>query len=210
MSSHADLNLYLIRHGQTEWAHLGKHTGLTDIPLTELGRDQATLLHPIFDETPFDLILSSPLQRALTTAQIAGAGDRIEICPDLVEWNYGSYEGLTTPQIRETNPHWTVWTHATPNGETAEQITTRADRILNRLRPLTGNIALFSHGHFLRALACRWLEKPIALGQHLLLDTSTLSILTRDRGTPAIKTWNGPLLTAACAVPWKLPGSKPR
>jgi probable phosphoglycerate mutase len=195
--------LYLIRHGETEWARDGRHTGRTDIPLTETGRMQAGYLLPIFEELTFSQILSSPLQRSLETAYLAGLGKRVETDPDLMEWDYGDYEGITTKQIRESVPGWTAWTHPCPNGETIEKISARADRVIARAESGQGNIALFSHGHFLRVLAARWLGLAPSGGRYFLLGTSTLSILGHERETRAIKTWNGPLITAACAVPWR-------
>jgi broad specificity phosphatase PhoE len=195
--------VYLIRHGETEWARNGRHTGRTDIPLTETGRTQAGFLLPIFDEVSFSLILSSPLQRALETARLAGLGNRVELVPDLMEWDYGDYEGITTGQIREKIPDWSIWTHPCPHGETINEVAARADRVISRVRDDEGNVALFSHGHLLRILAVRWLGFEPAYARHFQLGTSTLSILAFEGTTPVIKTWNGPLITAACAVPWR-------
>jgi len=122
-----------------------------------------------------------------------------------MEWDYGDYEGITTKQIREKVPGWTIWTHPCPNGETAQQVGDRADRVIARVRDAKANVALFSHGHFLRVLAARWLGLEAVGGRFFLLGTSTLSILGYEHETPAIKTWNGPLITAACAIPWKHP-----
>ena len=200
-----NLSVYLIRHGETEWARSGRHTGLTDIPLTDAGREQAGFLLPIFDDVKFTRILSSPLQRALETAKLAGLGSRVELDKELLEWAYGDYEGLTTRQIRDRVPDWTVWTHPCPNGETIDQISLRADRVVAKLRSIEGNVAIFSHGHFLRVLVCRWIGLSANHGSHYLLGTSTLSILGYESEVPVIKTWNGPLITAACAVPWRRP-----
>jgi broad specificity phosphatase PhoE len=197
--------IYLIRHGETQWAKSGRHTGGSDIPLTDAGREQAGFLLPIFDEVKFARIFSSPLKRALETANIAGLGSRLEVDNDLVEWKYGDYEGLTTNQIRERVPDWTIWTHPCPNGETIEQVSQRADRIVAKLRSVEGNVAVFSHGHFLRVLVSRWIGLPSNYGRCFLLGTSTLSILGYENEEPVIKTWNGPLITAACAIPWKRP-----
>ncbi|MBV8279205.1 MAG: histidine phosphatase family protein [Verrucomicrobia bacterium] len=199
------MSVYLIRHGETEWARSGRHTGLTDIPLTDAGREQAGFLLPIFDDVKFTRILSSPLQRALETAKLAGLGSRVELDKELLEWAYGDYEGLTTRQIRDRVPDWTVWTHPCPNGETIDQISLRADRVVAKLRSIEGNVAIFSHGHFLRVLVCRWIGLSANHGSHYLLGTSTLSILGYESEVPVIKTWNGPLITAACAVPWRRP-----
>ncbi|MBV8211791.1 MAG: histidine phosphatase family protein [Verrucomicrobia bacterium] len=199
------MSVYLIRHGETEWARSGRHTGLTDIPLTDAGREQAGFLLPIFDDVKFTRILSSPLQRALETAKLAGLGSRVELDKELLEWAYGDYEGLTTRQIRDRVPDWTVWTHPCPNGETIDQISLRAHRVVAKLRSIEGNVAIFSHGHFLRVLVCRWIGLSANHGSHYLLGTSTLSILGYESEVPVIKTWNGPLITAACAVPWRRP-----
>jgi probable phosphoglycerate mutase len=194
---------YLIRHGETEWAREGRHTGRTDIPLTEMGRDQAGFLQPIFEDVTFEAILSSPLQRALETAKLAGLGHRVELLDDLREFDYGDYEGITTAQIRQKVPGWTVWSHGCPNGECAADVRQRADRIVVRLHQATGHVAIFSHGHFLRVLVARWIDLPPESGRHFLLGTSTLSILGFEHEYTAVKTWNGPLITAACAVPWR-------
>jgi broad specificity phosphatase PhoE len=197
--------IYLIRHGDTEWAKNGRHTGLTDIPLTDAGREQAGFLLPIFEDVKFARIFSSPLQRALETAKLAGLSSRVEVDKELLEWDYGDYEGLTTKQIRDRVPGWSVWTHPCPKGETIDQISQRADRIVAKLRSIDGNVAIFSHGHFLRVLVCRWIDLSPDHGSRLLLGTSTLSILGYENEAPVIKTWNGPLITAACAIPWKRP-----
>jgi broad specificity phosphatase PhoE len=197
--------IYLIRHGETEWAKSGQHTGLTDIPLTDAGREQAGFLLPIFDDVKFGRILSSPLQRALETAKLAGLSSKLAVDKELLEWDYGDYEGLTTKQIRDRVPGWSVWTHPCPNGEMIDQISQRADRVVAKLRSIEGHVAIFSHGHFLRVLVCRWLGLSADHGSHFLLGTSTLSILGYDSELPVIKTWNGPLITAACAIPWKRP-----
>ncbi|HEX3444258.1 MAG TPA: histidine phosphatase family protein [Chthoniobacterales bacterium] len=205
MAEHPDHQIYLIRHGETEWARDGRHTGRTDIPLTETGRSQAEFLRPIFEEVEFESIISSPLRRSLETARLAGLKGRIEVNDELREWDYGDYEGMTTEQIREKVADWTVWTHPCPNGEKIEQVAARADRVLARCEQIKGNAALFSHGHFLRVLVSRWIGLPPENGRHFLLGTSTLSILAHEREVHTIKTWNGPLITAACAVPWSRP-----
>jgi len=206
MANHPEHEIYLIRHGETEWARDGRHTGRTDIPLTETGRQQAEFLRPIFEGIEFETILSSPLRRAFETAYLAGLKDRVELDDDLREWDYGDYEGITTKQIREKVPDWTVWTHPCPNGETIEQVAVRADRVLAGCEQINGNVALFSHGHFLRVLVSRWINLSPDNGRHFLLHTSTLSILAYEREVHAIRIWNGPLITAACAVPWSEAG----
>jgi probable phosphoglycerate mutase len=139
----------------------------------------------------------------LETARLAGLGKRVELIPDLMEWDYGDYEGITTSQIREKIPDWSIWTHPCPNGETINDVAIRADRVIAQVRDQEGNVALFSHGHLLRILAVRWLGFDSRYGKYFQLGTSTLSILTKEGPTPVIKTWNGPLITAACAVPWR-------
>jgi broad specificity phosphatase PhoE len=197
--------IYLIRHGETEWAKNGRHTGRSDIPLTDTGREQAGFLLPIFDDVKFARILSSPLQRALETAKLAGLSSSVELDEELLEWDYGDYEGLTTKQIRERVSDWSIWTHLCPNGETIDQVSERADRVVARLRSIAGNVAIFSHGHLLRILVSRWIGLSADHGSRFLLGTSTLSILGYENECPVIKTWNGPLITAACAIPWKRP-----
>lgn len=180
--------LWLVRHGETEWSRSGRHTSVTDLPLTEEGERVAGGLPQALSGTDFDLVLTSPRLRARRTADLAGFGDA-EMDGDLVEWAYGDYEGISTPEIRETVPGWTVWTHETPGGETAEQVTERLDRVVDRARALTRTL-VFGHGHALRALAARWLEQPVALGQYLYLDTATTCVLGTDRGTPVVVRWN--------------------
>ncbi|HEX4200107.1 MAG TPA: histidine phosphatase family protein, partial [Chthoniobacterales bacterium] len=183
--------IYLIRHGETEWAKNGRHTGRTDIALTDTGREHAGFLLPIFDEVKFTRILSSPLQRALETAKLAGLTSRVESDKELLEWDYGDYEGLTTQQIRDRVPGWSIWTHPCPNGETIDQISQRAGRVVATLRSSPGNVAIFSHGHFLRVLVSRWIGLSADHGSRFLLGTSTLSILGYENELPVIKTWNG-------------------
>src|SRR5258708_9050928 len=169
--------MILIRHGETEWAKNGRHTGRTDSRLTGAGGEQAGVLLRIFDEVKFARILSSPLKRALETANIAGLGPRLEVDNDLVEWDYGDYEGLTTKEIRELVPDWTVWTHPCPKGETIAQVSQRADRVVAKLRSIEGNVSVFSHGHFLRVLVSRWIGLPTNYASCFPLLTTPLSIL---------------------------------
>lgn len=182
--------VYLIRHGETEWSLSGQHTGITDIPLTENGRKVAKQLKPVLAKESFALVLTSPLQRARETCELAGLGERAEIDRDLMEWNYGEYEGLTSREIREKAPGWLLFNDGCPGGETPEQVGDRADRIIARARGDQGNVALFAHGHLLRVLAARWLGFPASAGRHFLLDTGTLNILSYYQGSPAIKGWN--------------------
>jgi broad specificity phosphatase PhoE len=182
--------VYLIRHGETEWSLSGQHTGITDIPLTENGRKVAKRLEPVLAKETFALVLTSPLQRARETCELAGLGERAQIDRDLMEWNYGEYEGLTSREIREKVPGWLLFNDGCPGGETPEQVGDRADRIIARARGEQGNIVLFAHGHLLRVLAARWLDFPASAGRHFLLDTGTLNILSYYQGSPAIKGWN--------------------
>jgi probable phosphoglycerate mutase len=193
--SSAPREVVLIRHGETEWSRSGRHTGTTDIPLTERGREEAGSLAPLLSGIDFAKVLSSPLQRARTTCELAGLGDRLEIEPDLIEWNYGEYEGLTFDQIRKMSPEWMIFTHGCPGGESPGQIAARADRLIGRLRRAEGKVALFAHGHILRVIAARWIGLPVAAGANLLLDTSTISVLGEYRGAPALKRWNSPVDT---------------
>ena len=182
--------VYLIRHGETEWSLSGQHTGITDIPLTENGRKVAKLLEPVLAKESFALVLTSPLQRARETCELAGLGEHAEIDRDLMEWNYGDYEGLTSREIREKVPGWLLFNDGCPGGETPEQVGDRADRVIARARGEQGNVVLFAHGHLLRVLAARWLGFPASAGRHFLLDTGTLNILSYYQGAPAIRGWN--------------------
>ena len=185
--------VYVIRHGETEWSLSGQHTGITDIPLTENGRKGAKVLQPFLTKQSFVLVLTSPLQRAKETCELSGLGDHAEVEPNLMEWNYGDYEGLTSAQIHETAPGWNVFNDGAPGGETPNQVAVRADRVITRVRSAKGDVALFAHGHILRALVARWLDLPATAGRNFLLDTGTLNILSYYRGYPAIQTWNAPL-----------------
>lgn len=182
--------VYTIRHGQTEWSLSGRHTGVTDLPLTEHGRETARQLQAVLKKEHFALVLTSPLQRARETCALSGLGDVAEIDRDLMEWNYGAYEGLTTREIREKTPDWMIFTDGCPGGEAPEQVGARVDRIIARVRAVQGNVALFAHGHLLRVLAARWLELAVAAGRHFFLDTGTLSVLSHYDGVPAIRRWN--------------------
>jgi len=181
--------IWLIRHGQTEWSLSGQHTGVSDIPLTEAGEQAARSLRPVLARTSFDLVASSPLQRARRTAELAGASD-VQIDADLLEWDYGDYEGMTRVQVRETSPDWTVWTRGASGGESPEQVSVRVDRVIEKYRARGGRIVLFAHGHILRALGARWIGQPVRLGEHLPLDTAKVSVLGYDRGTPTLNHWN--------------------
>ena len=183
--------IYLIRHGETEWSRSGKHTGISDIPLTEHGREQAKLLRAALATTNFERVLTSPLRRTRETCELAGLAARAEIDPDLMEWNYGDYEGLTSDQSHAHRPAWTIFDDGGgPGGETPEQVGVRVDRVIARVRASSGDVALFAHGHVLRVLAARWLEMAPSAGAHFLLDTATLSVLASHGGVPALKRWN--------------------
>lgn len=191
--SNSEQKIYLLRHGETEWSLNGRHTGVTDIPLTENGRRIARLLQPILSREEFAMVLTSPLQRARETCELAGLGSLATIDRDLMEWNYGEYEGLTTEQIRLANPNWSVFRDGCPGGESPLQVGVRADRIVSRVRAVDGNVALFSHGHILRVLAARWINLSASYGENFLLDTATLNVLGYYRESPAFKIWNAPL-----------------
>jgi len=185
--------VYLVRHGETQWSLSGQHTGVSDIPLTDNGRMAARLLKPVLAGESFTLILTSPLQRARETCELAGLGEAALIEPDLVEWRYGEYEGLTSKQIQLTRPGWSVFRDGCPGGETPEEVGARADRVLAKIRAAAGNVALFAHGHFFRVLAARWIDLPASYGEHFLLDTATLNVLGYYGDSPALKIWNAPL-----------------
>jgi probable phosphoglycerate mutase len=187
--------VYLIRHGETEWSLSGQHTGITDIPLTENGRNLARLLAPVLAKENFMLVLTSPLERARVTCELAGLGAQAQIDRDLIEWNYGEYEGLTPKQIHERAPGWLLFRDGCPGGETPEQVGARVDRIIERTRAVEGHVALFAHGHIFRVFAARWLGLSVMAGCHFLLDTATLNILSYYRGIPAVKRWNDELAT---------------
>jgi broad specificity phosphatase PhoE len=182
--------IHLVRHGETEWARSGRHTGRTDVPLTEFGRRQAIAIRRKLAGRSFALVLSSPLSRALETARLAGFGDRVEVDPDLREWDYGVYEGRSSAEIRESIPGWSVWTHPIEEGETVDQVGRRADRVIERLQATDGDIVLFGHGHQLRILTARWLGLPPATGRAFALSTATVSVLGWERETPVIEAWN--------------------
>jgi probable phosphoglycerate mutase len=188
------MNVFAIRHGETAWSLSGQHTGTTDIPLTDNGRRLAERMRFVLDAKTFALVLVSPLQRARETCELAGLGETAVIDPDLVEWDYGAYEGLTPKQIRATAPAWLIFRDGCPGGEAPEQVGARADRIIARAREAGGDVALFAHGHMLRVLVARWLGFPAGAGQHFLLDTGTVSVLSDYRGIPAVRIWNGPLI----------------
>jgi broad specificity phosphatase PhoE len=182
--------LHLIRHGQTEWSANGRHTGLTDLPLTDHGREQAAGLADRLAGSEFVLVMSSPLQRARETCELAGYGEQMTLCEDLREWDYGDYEGLTTPEIRQMAPEWNMWRDGCPGGERPEQVGARLDAALERVRAAEGDVLVFAHGHSLRVLTARWLEMPVASGARFVLAPATLSVLGYERQTTVIERWN--------------------
>ena len=188
------MNVFVIRHGETAWSLSGQHTGTTDIPLTDNGRRLAERLCPVLAKEVFASVLVSPMQRARETCELAGLGNSAVIDSDLVEWNYGEYEGLTPEQIHEVAPGWLIFRDGCPGGEAPEQVGARVDRVIARSRAVDGDIALFAHGHVLRVLAARWIGLPAGGGQHFLLDTGTLSVLGYYRDVPAVRIWNGPFI----------------
>lgn len=188
--------LFLVRHGETEWSKSGQHTSRTDLPLTETGEAVALALRPVLATVlggrPPALALSSPLQRARRTAELAAVA--VELDDDLREVDYGQYEGITTPQIRQTDPSWSVWTHPSPGGESIDQAGRRIDRVLDRARKALaeGHVVLFAHGHILRVLAARWLGLPASDGRLFALDTATMGVLGTEHDLPVIRRWNAP------------------
>ena len=186
-----ELQIWVVRHGETEWSKSGQHTGRTDIPLTDLGRQQAEGLAHRLAGHRFGLVLTSPRSRAVETARLAGFANAV-LDPDLGEWDYGEFEGRTTPDIRTEIPDWSVWTGPWRGGETVEQVGVRADRVIERCvdRGVEGDVLLFAHGHLLRVLAARWIGLPAAAGRHFALGTATIGVLGWERSNRAIETWN--------------------
>ncbi|CAN5490697.1 histidine phosphatase family protein [soil metagenome] len=185
--------IYFIRHGETAWSLSGRHTGRTDIPLTAHGEDEVRKLADWVARVSFARVFSSPRQRATRTCELVGLVDVAEIEPDLAEWNYGDYEGKRSAEIREVRPDWNIFRDGCPNGESLLQVTERADRLIARLRSLDGDIALFSHAHFGRVLAARWIGLQVIHAQRLLLKTASLSVLSYEHSRadePAIVVWN--------------------
>ena len=185
--------LYLIRHGETEWSLSGQHTGRTDIPLTPHGEEEARRLLPRLKDVQFSVALCSPRQRALRTCELAGLGAIAKVEPDLAEWDYRDYEGQRSPDIAKERPGWNIFVDGGPNGESPQDVSARADRLISRLEVMDGNVALFSHGHFSRVLTARWLGFAVIAGQRFMLDTGTISILRSDPRHPELRVialWN--------------------
>ncbi len=179
-----------VRHGETEWSASGQHTGRTDLPLVEAGREQARALAPALDSQTFARVLTSPLERARETCELTGLGAAAELADDLREWDYGDYEGLTTPQIWEQRPDWNLWRDGCPGGESPEQVSARADHVLASLAETDGQVIVFAHGHILRVLAARWIEMPVTAGARLGLSAGALSVLGHERETRVLERWN--------------------
>jgi broad specificity phosphatase PhoE len=182
----------LVRHAETEWSLNGRHTGRTDLPLTDDGRRAAAALAPVLSGRPFALVLASPLRRARETCELAGFGERAQFRPDLQEWDYGEYDGLTTAEIRERRPDWSLWRDGCPGGEDAAAVGARADRTIEELRAASGDVAVFSHGHFLRVLGARWVGLEPDGGSKLGLSPGALCLLGHERETPVLLGWNEP------------------
>lgn len=185
--------IYLVRHGQTAWSLSGQHTGRTDIPLSGQGEQDARKLAGRLEEVQFVRVFASPLQRARRTSELAGLGETAQIEPDLAEWNYGDYEGKRPQEIRAQRPDWNVFRDGAPGGESASQVSERADRLIGRLQNLHGNVAVFSHGHFGRVMGARWIGLPVMQARHFVLNTASLSILGYEHdvaGERAILLWN--------------------
>lgn len=193
------MNVFAIRHGETTWSLTGQHTGTTDIPLTDNGRRLAQRLRPVLAKRAFERVLCSPMQRARETCALAGFGDRAVIDTDLVEWNYGEYEGLTPKEIRNVAPGWLLFRDGCPGGEAPEQVAVRVDRVIARSRAIDSDLVLFAHGHVLRVLVARWIGLPAGGGQHFMLSTGTLCVLGYYRDIPAVRLWNAPLLDESAA-----------
>jgi broad specificity phosphatase PhoE len=181
---------WLVRHGETQWSKLGRHTGRTDIPLTDRGRREAGLLAARLGARRFVRVFTSPLCRAAGTCRLAGYGDVAEPRDDLMEWDYGDYEGMTTPQIRAERPRWLLWTDGAPGGESAADVGARTDRVIAELRGIDGDVAVFAHGHVLRVLAARWVGLRPSEGRLLALGTTAISVLGYERELPVIINWN--------------------
>jgi probable phosphoglycerate mutase len=190
MAVPSDVTVVLVRHGETEWSSAGRHTSFTDLPLSVEGRDEVKPLADRLAAIDFALVLTSPRRRARETCELAGLVAHAVIDDDLVEWDYGRYEGHTTEEIRAQVPGWTIFDDGAPGGETEEQVAARADRVIERACAAGGVVALFSHGHFLRVLGARWIGLPASAGTVLGLDTATLSFLGHEREQRVLRVWN--------------------
>jgi broad specificity phosphatase PhoE len=182
------MELWLLRHAETEWSRDGRHTGRSDLPLTDVGRERARALRERIAGRAFALVLSSPLSRARETAELAGLEPQLR--DDLVEFDYGEYEGITTAQIRERRPDWYLWRDGCPGGESAQDVGRRVDRVIDETLGADGDVVIVAHGHVLRALAARWVGEPAAFGGRLRLDTGTVCVLAFEREVRVIRRWN--------------------
>jgi broad specificity phosphatase PhoE len=193
MNVAAQATVYLVRHGETAWSITGQHTGRTDLVLTPGGEDEARALAPRLKGLVFDHVFSSPLRRARRTCELAGFAAAAALDPDLMEWDYGDYEGRTLADIRKERPDWELFRDGCPGGESVQQISGRTDRVVSRLRALQGSVLIFSSGHLLRVLTARWIGSPAALGRHLVLDPACVCLLGYDHGglDSVIRLWNG-------------------
>lgn len=180
----------VVRHGETEWSLSGQHTSRTDLPLTEKGRERARALAGQLSPYTFAVVLSSPLRRARETCELAGYGDAAQLDDNLREWDYGEYEGLTTPQIRERDPEWNLWRDGSPGGESPDAVGARADRVLARMRAADGDGLAFAHGHILRVLTARWVAMSPAAGARFMLVAGGIGVLGYERETEVIERWN--------------------
>jgi broad specificity phosphatase PhoE len=180
----------LVRHGETEWSASGRHTGTTDVALSDRGRAEGAALGPLLEGWSFAAVLTSPLGRARDTCRLAGLGAHAHVDDRLREWDYGKHEGRTTAEIRVDDPGWTVWRGPCPDGETVEEVGARADALVDRVLEVDGDVALFSHGHLLRVLAARWMGLAPVDGRLLMLDTAGLSVLSSEREQRAVRRWN--------------------
>ncbi len=183
------VSVWLVRHGETRWSRERLHTSVTDVPLTSVGVEAARSVGARLSGRVFSLVLTSPRTRSRRSAELAGFPGAL-VDEDLAEWSYGRYEGVSTAQIRETDPGWSVWSHPSPGGETADQVGERVDRVIARCRAVEGDVLLFGHAHCLRVLAARWLGQPVTGGRLYRLDTGSISVLAYERETPVIVRWN--------------------
>jgi broad specificity phosphatase PhoE len=190
LSASGRARVVVVRHGETEWSASGRHTSSTDLPLTDEGRRRAEGLAGALSKWTFAAVLSSPLRRARETCEIAGFGSRAELDDDLREWGYGEYEGLTTPEIWERDPDWSLWRDGCPGGEQPSEVAARADRVLARLAAADGDGLVFAHGHLLRVLTARWVSLEAAFGARLALGAGAISVLGHERDTRVIERWN--------------------
>jgi broad specificity phosphatase PhoE len=182
--------IFTVRHGETEWSANGRHTSRTDLPLTEAGRQRATSLAERLSSHSFALVLCSPLRRARETCELAGLGSAAVLCGDLHEWDYGDYEGLTTPQIRERDPNWSLWRDGCPGGESPAEVGARADRVLSQLRSADGDAIAFAHGHILRVVGVRWIRMEVAAGARLALAAGAVNVLGYEHENEVLEHWN--------------------